>query len=307
MKSIKTTLTTTAALALLTTGAFAHNHGGDKDKAAATANIVETAVAAGNFTTLAAALEAAGLAETVATGGPFTVFAPTDDAFAKLPEGTVEGLLADKEALKNVLLYHVVDGKVPAKDVVTVSSAKTLQGEKVKVAAGDNVTINDATVIKADIMASNGIIHVIDTVLIPPAAPTKSIVETAVEAGQFTTLAAALTAAGLVETLDKGEGPFTVFAPTDEAFAKLPEGTVEGLLADPEALKSVLLYHVVEGKVKAEDVVKLDSAKTLQGGEVKVSTSYGTVSINNAKVVTADVKAKNGVIHVIDTVLIPAN
>lgn len=307
MKKMTATLTAVALAVLTSTAAIAHNHGGNKEKAAATANIVETAAAAGTFKTLAAALEAAGLAETVATGGPFTVFAPTDDAFAKLPEGTVEGLLADKEALKNVLLYHVVDGKVSAKDVVTLTSAKTLQGEKVKVSVGDTVTINNAKVIKTDIKASNGIIHVIDTVLIPPPAPTQSIVETAVAAGQFNTLAAALTAAGLVETLDKGEGPFTVFAPTDEAFAKLPAGTVEGLLADTEALKAVLLYHVVDGKVMAEDVVKLNAAKTLQGGDVTVSTAGGGVSINNAKVVAADVKAKNGVIHVIDTVLIPAN
>ena len=134
----------------------------------------------------------------------------------------------------------------------------------------------------------------------------KNIVETALAAGNFNTLAKALTEAGLVEELQK-EGPFTVFAPTDEAFSKLPEGTLENLLKDKEALKKVLLYHVVPGKVMASDVVNLQSATTLEGNDVKIKTVDGNVMINNAKVIKADVGASNGVIHVIDTVLIPDN
>jgi uncharacterized surface protein with fasciclin (FAS1) repeats len=130
------------------------------------------------------------------------------------------------------------------------------------------------------------------------------IVDTAVAAGSFKTLVAAVTAAGLVETL-KGTGPFTVFAPTDEAFAKLPAGTVEALLGDIPKLTAILTYHVVAGKVTAGQVVELTEAKTVQGSMVKVDAKNG-VMINNAKVVTADVMASNGVIHVIDTVLIPA-
>lgn len=130
------------------------------------------------------------------------------------------------------------------------------------------------------------------------------IVDTAVNAGSFTTLVAAVKAAGLVETL-KGAGPFTVFAPTDEAFAKLPAGTVEGLLKDLPKLKQILTYHVVAGKVMAADVVKLKSAKTVEGSEVKIDATSG-VNINNATVVTPDVAADNGVIHIIDTVLLPA-
>ena len=132
----------------------------------------------------------------------------------------------------------------------------------------------------------------------------KDIVDTAVAAGSFKTLVAAVTAAGLVETL-KGNGPFTVFAPTDEAFAKLPKGTVEALLADIPKLTSILTYHVVSGKVTAGQVVELSEAKTIQGSMVKIDASNG-VMINNSKVVAADVMASNGVIHVIDTVLIPA-
>ena len=132
----------------------------------------------------------------------------------------------------------------------------------------------------------------------------KDIVETAVAAGSFTTLAKALTAAGLVETL-KGKGPFTVFAPTDEAFAKLPAGTLEKLLADKKALVDVLTYHVVAGKVMAADVSKLARAKTVQGQEVSVSATGGKVLINDATVVKADIGASNGVIHVIDKVILP--
>ncbi len=134
----------------------------------------------------------------------------------------------------------------------------------------------------------------------------KDIVDTAVEAGSFNTLAAALTAAGLVDTL-KGEGPFTVFAPTDEAFAKLPEGTVENLLKpeNKDQLVAVLTYHVVAGKVMAADVVKLDSATTVNGADVTIKASDEGVMVDGASVVTTDIKASNGVIHVIDTVILP--
>jgi uncharacterized surface protein with fasciclin (FAS1) repeats len=130
------------------------------------------------------------------------------------------------------------------------------------------------------------------------------IVDTAVSAGSFTTLVAAVTAAGLVDTL-KGAGPFTVFAPTDEAFAKLPAGTVDALLKDIPKLKKILTYHVVSGKVMAADVVKLKTAKTVEGSEVKIDAASG-VKINDATVTTADVATDNGVIHIVDTVLIPA-
>ncbi len=130
------------------------------------------------------------------------------------------------------------------------------------------------------------------------------IVDTAVNAGSFSTLVSAIKAAGLVETL-KGAGPFTVFAPTDEAFAKLPKGTVEGLLKDLPKLKKILTYHVVSGKVMAADVVKLTSAKTVEGSTVKIDASHG-VKVNDSTVTTPDVAADNGVIHIIDTVLLPA-
>lgn len=187
---------------------------------AAEKTIVETAVAAGQFNTLVAAVKAAGLADELSSAGPFTVFAPTDEAFAKLPEGTVEALLEDTDKLAGILLYHVVSGKVMAADVGGIASADTLLGQPAAIATTNGVTIAGAKVVKTDIACSNGVIHVIDTVMMP-----KSIVDVAAAAGSFGTLLKAAQAAGLADTLAT-DGPFTVFAPTDDAFAKLPAGTV---------------------------------------------------------------------------------
>ena len=274
-------------------------------------DIVDTAVAAGKFTTLATALKAAGLVDTLKSAGPFTVFAPTDAAFAQLPAGTVESLLANPDQLRAVLTYHVVAGQVTAADVVKLHSATTVEGEDVTINAADGmVRINDATVTTADIMASNGVIHVLDSVLMPPSmlsqAPlaTADIVDTAVAAGDFTTLATALKAAGLVDTL-KGPGPFTVFAPTDAAFAKLPAGTLDTLLANPDQLRAVLTYHVVAGADTAADISQLQQAATVQGEDVLIQAVDGMVQINDATVTEADIMASNGIIHVVDTVLLP--
>ena len=283
-------------------------------------DIVDTAIAAGSFNTLVAAVQAAGLEDALRGDGPLTVFAPTDEAFAALPEGTVESLLADPEALSAILLYHVIDGKVMAESVTDGLEADTLQGSAVKFSIVDGKPmINDANIVATDIEASNGVIHVIDAVILPPAdaamddgamaddAMTKDIVDTAIAAGSFNTLVAAVQAAGLEDAL-RGDGPLTVFAPTDEAFAALPEGTVESLLADPEALADILLYHVVSGKLMASDVVERGFITTLLERPLAVTAVGDTVTINNAaNVVTADIEASNGVIHVIDAVLIPAN
>jgi transforming growth factor-beta-induced protein len=485
-------------------------------------DIVDIAVADGRFTTLVAAVQAAGLVDTLKSEGPFTVFAPTDDAFAALPEGTVEGLLADIPALTDVLLYHVVSGAVRAADVVGLEAAPTVQGSDISISVRDgSVFLNDSIqVIITDIEAANGVIHVIDGVLLPPAddmmmqeeetvnirvahfspdtpavdvfvngaaaieglefpnitgwielpagsynlavapagagieaaaigpadfnlpadayvtvaatgslaagtlapqvlvedysdlaegsarvsvfhaiedAPAvdvlaggtriivslgypgtldnndglftidvpagtydlqvvpsganspvvldlpgttleanvhyfvaavgtlanpgvqvaatsmpmaedmmgNSIVDIAVADGRFTTLVAAVQAAGLADTLS-GEGSFTVFAPTDTAFAALPAGTVEGLLGDIPALTNILLYHVVDGAVPAETVVTLDSATTLQGSPVSIEVRDGGVFLNdNIQVIITDIAADNGIIHVIDGVLLP--
>jgi transforming growth factor-beta-induced protein len=267
-------------------------------------------IAAGNpdFSTLVAAVSAAGLVDALSGEGPFTVFAPPNEAFAKLPEGTLESLLLpeNKQALTDILLYHVVSGSVLAADVVNLSQAETLLGKNVNIKVDmGSVMINEANVVATDIIADNGVIHVIDSVILIPA-DLADIVDTAVADGRFTTLAAALGAAELIETL-KGGGPFTVFAPTDDAFALLPEGTVESLLLpeNKQQLIDILLYHVVAGKVMAEDVVTLTEAETVLGQNVSIKVEDGKVFINDAEVIVTDIVTSNGVIHVIDTVLLP--
>jgi uncharacterized surface protein with fasciclin (FAS1) repeats len=342
--------------------------------ARAQGDIVDIAAGDDRFETLVTAVQAAGLVETLKGEGPFTVFAPTDEAFAKLPEGTVEALLNDIPALTDILLYHVVPGKVMAADVVELSSADTALGEPLSIGiVGGNVRVNEANVILTDIEADNGVIHVIDTVLLPPPEPgpndyvvkrgdtlyhiaqrelgdgsrymeiveatnaanetdssyaritnpnliyigwklaipestggteMSDIIDIAVNDGRFTTLVTAVQAADLVETL-KGEGPYTVFAPTDEAFGKLPEGTVESLLNDIPTLRNILLYHVVPGEVMAADVVGLESADTALGEPLDITVEGNTVMINDATVIITDIEASNGVIHVIDSVLLP--
>jgi len=269
-------------------------------------DIVETAVEAGSFNTLAAALKAANLVETLQGDGPFTVFAPTDEAFAKLPQGTVQSLLRpeNRDKLTSILTYHVVPGKVTADQVTKLNAAETVNGQRVDIKTKyGSVMIDGAKVTSTDIMASNGVIHVIDSVIMPSQ---KDVVETAVDAGSFNTLAAALEAAGLISTL-QGDGPFTVFAPTDAAFAKLPEGTVESLLRpeNRDKLVSILTYHVVPGRVFSDDVADARRLKTVQGAKAPISTKGGHVMIDNATIVKTDIDASNGVIHVIDSVIIP--
>lgn len=302
-----------------------------------TLDIVETAAAAGNFTTLLAAAEAADLVDALKGAGPITVFAPTDEAFAALPAGTVEALLNDPDALTAILTYHVVPGEVTAEQVITLTSAETLNGASVTITvAGDGtVKIDGATVTVTDIRATNGIIHVIDAVMIPgssasgrPGALTAGTtfgggwISNAVRTGRlnwFTrylplytvarlanlpTLTTAVQAAGLKPTLVKN-GPFTVFGPTEEAFAALPAGTIPALLNDPATLSNILLYHVTPGVVKAADVVTLTEATMANGGTVAISVVNGGVKVNDANVQFVDIAARNGVLHIIDGVLIP--
>jgi uncharacterized surface protein with fasciclin (FAS1) repeats len=297
-------------IAVLATLAFAT---GREEMAPAKPTVAEIAAGDERFTTLVTALEAAGLVNTLNGEGPFTVFAPTNEAFAALPEGALEGLLADTEALTAVLLYHVAPGRFMASDVVGMSSADTASGESLSISTVDgNVMVNDARVVITDIEGSNGVIHVVDRVILPPAdmamaaevMNVQDIVDIAANDGRFATLVAAVEAAGLVDTL-KSDGPFTVFAPTDEAFSKLPEGTVEALLGDIPALTRILLYHVVPGKVMASDVVALNRAQTAAEENLRIMVMEGKVMINDAQVIITDIEASNGVIHVVDTVILP--
>jgi len=271
------------------------------------ASVVDVIVNSEDHTTLEAAVLAAGLAETLSGDGPFTVFAPTDAAFAALPEGTIDTLLADPTGdLTQILLYHVIGATVLSGDLSDGQTATTLNGADITVIINDNgVFINDAQVTVADVETDNGVVHVIDAVLSPPPAKPASVVDVIVNSEDHTTLEAAVLAAGLAETLS-GDGPFTVFAPTDAAFAALPEGTIDTLLADPTGqLTQILLYHVVGATVLSSDLSDGQTATTLNGTDITVTINDDGVFINDAKVTVADVETDNGVVHVIDAVLLP--
>ena len=276
-----------------------------------TMDIVETAIDNGSFTILVAALQEAELVDTLKGTGPFTVFAPTDDAFEALLaelEITAAELLASPR-LTQVLLYHVVSGYVLSTDLVA-GDVETILGESITVDLTEGVMINDAEVTIADLEALNGVVHVIDKVLIPDAffIEFDTVVDIALSSDDFSILVAALIEADLVGAL-QGDGPFTVFAPTNAAFEALLaelEITADQLLAQPDLAK-VLLYHVVSGKVFAEDIENDMVVETLNAGQ-SLTFTLGSVFINGSTEVTAtDLEALNGVVHVIDSVLIPAN
>jgi transforming growth factor-beta-induced protein len=275
-------------------------------------DLVSLAIGDERFSTLVTAVKAAGFVELLQGDGPFTVFAPTNDAFAALPEGTLDSLLKEenREKLQAVLKYHVASGAATLADALKASTVKTVQGEPVSIAfKNGRVRINDAQLLDSDIQASNGIIHAIDSVLLPPesAPESKSIRAVAERAGTFKTLLAAVEAAGLTSLIDKEEGPLTVLAPTDKAFAALPAGTVETLLKPEnlEKLKSILAYHVFSGRVSAGDALNAGTASTLNGQKVSFGIKDGLFKVNEATILTADLACDNGVIHVIDAVLLP--
>ena len=290
------------------------------DKGTPTMNIVDTAVAAGDFGTLVTALQAAGLDATLADETQsFTVFAPTDAAFAMIDPETLNLLIADTDALSSVLLQHVVSGEVNSVTAYTLNGllATTASGAAIPVAINtelDTLTFGGATVQTTDIYTTNGIIHVIDTVVIADVelpTPPASIVDVAVSNGSFTTLVAALQATGLDTVLDDQESTFTVFAPTDAAFALLGQDTIDALLADPDTLKDILLYHVISGSEILQDAAitvaqsgsnKVDMANLRQ---TALTLADSRLYINKSAVSLADVMADNGVIHVVDQVILP--
>ncbi len=260
--------------------------------------IVELAVEDGRFTSLVGALQAAELVDALSGDGPFTVFAPTDEAFAALDE------VPSGDALRDILLYHVASGRLNTSALLAQEFITTLQGEDVKVSlnSDNEIVINDTVkLLSANIGGSNGVLQVIDAVLIPPSfQPLQSIVEIAVNTPELSTLVGALQAADLVDALS-GDGPFTVFAPTNAAFDALDA------IPSGDALKEVLLYHVASGKFTAEDLLEKQTVTTLQGDEVTIEVDNdGNVLLNGSiKVAIADVEASNGIVHVIEGVLLP--
>ena len=268
--------------------------------------IVGVASEAGQFNTLLAAAKAAGLADALSSSGPLTVFAPTDEAFAKLGQGTINDLLKpeNKQKLVSILTYHVVSGELPASKVLSRNDATTLNGQRIDFTQNDRgAFVDNARIIATDVDASNGVIHVIDSVIIPE---TKNLAQVATGDGRFTILAKAIETAGLTSALT-GDDALTVFAPTDEAFRKLPQGTIEELLRpeNRDTLTKILTYHVVPGRVYARDAVGAQRAATLQGDTVRVGIENGRLTIDGANVINSDIETSNGVIHVIDSVILP--
>ena len=289
-------------------------------------DIVDTAAKAGQFKTLITAVKAAGLVETLKSNGPFTVFAPTDDAFAKLPKGVLSLLLQpeNRDKLRSVLTYHVLPGEVTAERFARLkrraSDLKTVNGATVRVSNQGDLKVNASNLVKTNLFTDNGVIHVIDAVLLPPNLKLPSVssnekqtsngdlIETAGGAGQFMTLIKALQAAGLVEAL-KGEGPFTVFAPNDEAFARINRHSLNDLLKpeNRDLLKSILTYHVVPGRILAKDIKNSRNGSelnTLNGARLEIRNRRG-LRVDDSRIIKGDILTSNGVIHVIDTVLMP--
>lgn len=283
---------------------------------AADQDIVEIAVGNSDFSILVAALQKADLVSALQADGPFTVFAPTNAAFEKLLAslGITADDLLNHPQLKEVLLYHVVSGQVLSSNLENGMMPATLTGETIKVDLTNGVKINASSVSTADVMATNGVIHIIDTVLVPstfvlsaePEVPA-TVVDIALSNADFSMLVSLLQKADLVGAL-QGEGPFTVFAPTNAAFEKLLAAlniSASDLMNQPDLAK-VLLYHVVSGKVMSTDLSDGLEAPTLNGESVAFDLSSG-VKVNQSNVISADIQAGNGVIHVIDAVLVPTN
>ncbi|MCG8328452.1 MAG: fasciclin domain-containing protein [Chitinophagales bacterium] len=268
------------------------------------ATVVDVVVNSPVHNTLEAAVIAAELADDLSGAGPFTVFAPTDEAFEALPDGTVDALLQDPTGdLAKILLYHVAGGEALSSSLANGQAVTTLLGQGIEVTINNNgVFINDAQVSIADIRTFNGVVHVIDAVILPPAA---TVVDVVVNSPVHNTLEAAVIAAELADDLS-GEGPFTVFAPTDEAFEALPDGTVDALLQDPTGdLAKILLYHVAAGEALSSSLADGQAVTTLLGQGIEVTINNEGVFINDAQVGIADIRTFNGVVHVIDAVILP--
>ena len=270
--------------------------------------IMDLVAADARFKTLAAAVNAAGLGEVLSGAGPFTVFAPTDAAFESLPEGTVEALLTEegKTSLISILKNHVVSGRADLSSALGAGSISNLENNTLKVTFSEgSVRVNDAVLRQADVSTSNGIVHIIDSVLVPTKEGPTSILETANKAGSFKTLLAAVETAGLEDYLESGES-VTIFAPTDAAFNKLPAGTVEQLLKpeNRKKLETVLINHALQGSVGAGTALSQGTAETLGNQTLTFKIQEGRFQVNGITIDTVDLVCSNGIIHVVDEVIL---
>ena len=272
----------------------------------ATNTVYDVVVTSPDHGVLEVGIDTCGLDGYLSGPGPFTVFAPTDAAFNALGPVTLLALLADLPQLTNILKHHVVADSVMSGMLSNGQLITTLFGADVTVTIGPSgVFIDNALVTVADIVADNGVVHVIDAVLLPPTPPTtNSVYDIISNSADHTTLTLAIDTAGLAGTL-KGSGPFTVFAPTDDAFNLLPSGTIAALLSDLPQLTDILKHHVVGDSVMSGMLTNGQTVTTLLGTDVTITINSSGVFIDNALVTVADIVGDNGVVHVIDAVLLP--
>ena len=291
------------------------------------------------LSTLVAAVTAADLGDTLNGPGPFTIFAPSNDAFAKLPKADLDAVLADKALLTKILTLHVLPEQMDAQELADAGSATTVEGQDITFSGdAESLEVNgQAAVICGNVEVANATVHIIDSVLMPsddaansgsgaamaPAGPGCAAVPED-GAGSFagmaqdpaataasnnpllSTLVAAVTAAGLGDTLN-GPGPFTIFAPSNDAFAKLPKADLDAVLADKALLTKILTLHVLPGKMSAEDLVAAGSAATVEGQEITFTGDASSLEVNGqAAVICGDVQVANATVHIIDSVLMPA-
>ena len=269
--------------------------------------VVDIVVGSETHTTLEAAVTAAGLVETLSGEGPFTIFAPTDDAFAALPEGTLETLLSNPTGdLTNILLNHVYSGQAMSTDLSDGMMVSTLYGDSLMVTIDSTgVYFNDAMVTVADLSADNGVVHVIDAILLPsPPPPSNTVYDVVSNSDIHSTLSQAISIAGFVDFLSSDQYTFTLFAPTDAAFSVFNESDLDAILTDLEYLQSVLKYHLVDGVLYSSDLSDQMVISSYQG-DLEVTFVDDMVYINEALVTVVDIVADNGIVHVIDAVLVP--
>ena len=296
------------------------------------------------LTTLVSAVEAAGLVDTLNGAGPFTIFAPVNAAFDEIPAADLDGVLADEALLTSILTYHVVAGQMSGADLAAAGTVTTVNGADLTITESDGaLTINgeEATVVCQDVPTANATVHLIDAVLMPPSddatmsstpaedammAPSGPACASVPSGGEgsfagmaddpvataasnnpeLTTLVAAVQAAGLVDTLNT-EGPLTVFAPVNSAFAKIPTADLDAVLADPDQLTAILAYHVVPEQLSSEELATVGSVTTVNGAELTIEQSGDTLMLDGdaATVVCQDIPTANATVYLIDSVLLP--
>ncbi len=272
--------------------------------------VVDIVVNSPDHNTLETAVIAAELADDLSGEGPFTVFAPTDAAFAMIDPAVLEALLADPTGdLATILLFHVTSGVADGSNIMDGTAIGSLMGQNLTFGIDANgVSINGVNVSVVDIKAENGVVHVIDGVLLPqaPEAPRPATIMDIVEGSDVhTTLASLISAAELDDDL-RSSGAFTLFAPTDDAFAALPQEVVDALTADPTgALADVLLYHAVSGVADTGNIMDGLTIGSLSQRNLTFSATANGVSVNGVNIIITDLRADNGVVHVLDAVLVP--